>query len=56
MGFKGISFSSLLLICFILVLLFGTKRLREAGSDLSTAIKNFRKGMQDETNEKLKDQ
>jgi sec-independent protein translocase protein TatA len=50
MGFRGISFGSLLLIFFIVVLLFGTKRLREMGTDLSSAVKNFRKGMQEENN------
>lgn len=51
MFFKGINFSSLLLIFLIVVVLFGTKRLREMGNDLGTAVKNFRKGLQDEKNE-----
>jgi sec-independent protein translocase protein TatA len=41
------SFVPLLLVLLILMLLFGTKRLREMGSDLAVAVKNFRKGLQD---------
>lgn len=48
MFFKGISLGSLLLIFLIVIILFGTKRLREIGNDLGTAVKNFRKGMQEE--------
>ncbi len=46
--FRGMSFGSLLVLFLIVVVLFGTKRLREIGSDLGTAVKNFRKGMQGE--------
>lgn len=46
--FKGISFGSLLLMFLIVVVLFGTKRLREIGNDLGVAVKNFRKGLQEE--------
>lgn len=49
MLFKGISFGSLLLIFLIVVVLFGTKKLREIGQDLGEAVKNFRKGLQEET-------
>lgn len=48
MGFRGVSFGSLLLIFLIILVLFGTKRLREIGSDLGAAVRSFRKGMQDE--------
>ncbi len=48
----GISLGSLILILLIVVLLFGTKRLRNIGEDLGSAVKSFRKGMQDEENEK----
>ena len=47
MGFGGISIWSLLLILVIVLLLFGTKRLRNVGSDLGGAIKGFRKAMKD---------
>jgi sec-independent protein translocase protein TatA len=48
----GISLGSLLLILVIVVLLFGTKRLRNIGEDLGAAVKSFRKGMQDEEQDK----
>ena len=47
MGFGGISPWSLLLILAIVILLFGTKKLRNLGGDLGSAIKNFRKGMRE---------
>ena len=47
MGFGGISPWSLLLILLIVVLLFGTKRLKSVGGDLGGAIKNFKKSMAD---------
>lgn len=43
----GISFGSLLLIFLIVLILFGTKRLRDIGEDLGQALKNFRKGLQE---------
>ncbi len=46
------SFGSLLLIAFIVALLFGTKRLREIGSDLGAAMRSFRKGLQEPEEEK----
>lgn len=47
MGFSGISPLSLLLILLIVVALFGTSKLKSLGSDLGTAIKNFRRAMND---------
>lgn len=41
------SFGSLLVLLIIVALLFGTKRLRDIGTDLAVAMKNFRKGLQD---------
>ena len=38
----GISISELLLLLLILIVLFGTRRLRDVGSDLGAAIKGFR--------------
>jgi sec-independent protein translocase protein TatA len=43
----GISIPSLILILVIVLLLFGTKRLKNVGSDLGGAIKGFRKAMKD---------
>ncbi len=51
MGFSGISPWSLVLILIIVLVLFGTKRLRNAGGDLGSAIKNFKKSMSDAGNE-----
>ena len=48
MGLSGISPLSLLLILAIVVVLFGTKRLRNVGSDLGTAVKSFREGMDED--------
>lgn len=43
----GISIWQLLIILLIVVMLFGTKRLRGLGSDLGSAISGFRKSMGD---------
>ena len=48
MGFGGISIWSLVLILGIVILLFGTKKLRNVGGDLGSAIKNFKKSVKDE--------
>jgi len=45
MGVGGISIWSLLLILLIVVLLFGTKKLRNIGGDLGSALKNFKQSM-----------
>lgn len=37
----------ILLLLLIVVLIFGTKKLRNIGEDLGAAVKSFRKGMQD---------
>ena len=52
MGFGGISIWSLLLILGIVILLFGTKKLRNVGGDLGGAIKSFKKSMKDESADK----
>jgi sec-independent protein translocase protein TatA len=48
MGIGGISIWQLLILLAIVVLVFGTKRLRNMGGDLGAAIKGFRKGMEDD--------
>jgi sec-independent protein translocase protein TatA len=48
MGLGGISIWQLLIILAIVVMLFGTKRLRSMGGDLGAAIKGFRSSMQGE--------
>jgi sec-independent protein translocase protein TatA len=45
---SGISIPSLLLILLIVVLLFGTKKLRNIGSDLGGALRSFRKATQED--------
>jgi sec-independent protein translocase protein TatA len=45
MGFSGIGMSELLVILVIVMLLFGTKRLKTIGSDLGSAVKGFRSAM-----------
>ena len=44
----GISGWQLLILLLIVVLVFGTKRLRNIGSDLGGAVKGFKKGMEEE--------
>ena len=48
----GISIWSLLLIFAIVLLLFGTKKLRNIGSDLGGAINNFKKSIDDDKSDK----
>lgn len=44
----GISIWQLLIVLGIVLLLFGTKRLRNLGGDLGSAIKGFKSAMGDE--------
>jgi len=48
----GISVTQLLILLVIVALVFGTKRLRNIGSDLGSAVKGFRKGIEDEPEDK----
>jgi len=48
MGLGGISIWQLLIILVIIVMLFGTSRLRNVGSDLGSAIRGFRDSMSKE--------
>jgi sec-independent protein translocase protein TatA len=47
MGLGGFSTGKLLIILLIVVMLFGTKRLKGLGADLGDTIKGFRKSMGD---------
>ena len=47
MGLGGISLWQLLIVLLIVVVIFGTKRLRSIGGDLGGAVKGFRKAMSD---------
>lgn len=51
MGIGGISIWQLLIIALIIVLLFGTKKLRTLGTDLGGALKGFKKAMKDDDDE-----
>ncbi|MBL1271372.1 MAG: sec-independent protein translocase protein TatA [Marinobacter maritimus] len=44
----GISIWQLLIVLGIVILLFGTKKLRNIGTDLGGAIRGFKKSMSDE--------
>jgi sec-independent protein translocase protein TatA len=48
MGIGGISIWQLLIVLAIVIMLFGTKRLRTLGSDMGSAVKGFRKSMSDD--------
>ncbi len=56
MGIGGISFWQLLIILLIVLLLFGTKRLKNLGGDLGGAIKGFKKAMNEEDPPKVTQQ
>ena len=51
MGIGGISIWQLLILLLIIVMVFGTKKLRNLGSDLGAAVKGFRKGMEEESSD-----
>ena len=46
---EGISITKLLVIAVLIVLLFGTNKLRTLGSDLGAALKGFKKAMNDDS-------
>ena len=52
----GISIWQLLIVLGIVILLFGTKKLRNIGSDLGGAIRGFKKSRSDEEEKKQADQ
>lgn len=43
----GIGIKELLVILVVVLIVFGTKRLKSAGGDLGEAIKGFRKAMRE---------
>lgn len=49
----GISIWQLLIVVAIIVLLFGTKKLRTLGSDLGESVKGFKKAMSDEKRRRI---
>jgi sec-independent protein translocase protein TatA len=48
MGLGGVSFWQLLIVFGIVILIFGTSRLKSIGGDLGGAIKGFRKAMEND--------
>jgi|WetSurMetagenome_2_1015567.scaffolds.fasta_scaffold46937_5 sec-independent protein translocase protein TatA len=53
MGLGGIGIWELVVLLVIVMVLFGTKKLRNIGEDLGGAIKGFRKAMRDGENEEV---
>ncbi len=49
----GVSVTKLLMLLVIIVVVFGTKRLRNIGSDLGDAIKGFRSAIKEGEEEKV---
>ena len=56
MGFGGISLWQLLIIFVIVLMIFGTKKLRNMGGDLGTAIKGFKKSVKEEPADSVKEE
>ncbi|MBU2919669.1 MAG: sec-independent protein translocase protein TatA [Psychrosphaera sp.] len=48
MGFGGISLWQLLIVLVIVILLFGTKKIKSLGSDLGSAVKGFKNSISDD--------
>ena len=48
MGIGGISIWQLLIVLAIVIMLFGTKRLRNMGGDLGAAVKGFKNSIKDD--------
>jgi sec-independent protein translocase protein TatA len=44
----GLSIWHWIIVLVVVLLVFGTKRLRNAGNDLGEAVKGFKKGMKDD--------
>jgi sec-independent protein translocase protein TatA len=52
----GIGISELLVILVIVIVLFGTKKIRNLGADLGGAIRSFRTALKDGESDKADDQ
>jgi sec-independent protein translocase protein TatA len=50
----GIGFRELLVILLIALVLFGAKKLRNVGSDLGAAVRNFKKSVNEGDDEQTK--
>ena len=56
MGIGGISMWQLLIILLIVILIFGTKRLKTMGKDLGGAFKGFKDAMDEEKSEEKQEE
>ncbi len=56
MGFGGISIWQLVIVLGIIILLFGTKKLRNLGGDVGSAVKGFKKAMNEDESAKQDDE
>ncbi|MDB9862905.1 Sec-independent protein translocase subunit TatA [Litorivicinus sp.] len=56
MGVGGISIWQLLIVLAIVIMIFGTKKLKSLGSDLGGAVKGFRQSMTEKTEDKVIDE
>jgi len=56
MGLGGINIPELLIVLVIVVLIFGTKRIKTIGSDLGSAIKGFRSATSGDDDDKKAEQ
>lgn len=54
MGIGGIGIWQLIILLVIILLLFGTKKLRNLGSDLGSALKGFKSAMNEGESEESK--
>ncbi|MGY6553615.1 MAG: twin-arginine translocase TatA/TatE family subunit [Wenzhouxiangella sp.] len=48
MGFGNIGWFQILVVLLIVLLVFGTKKIRNLGGDLGGAIRDFRKGVSED--------
>jgi sec-independent protein translocase protein TatA len=55
MGLGGISLWQLLIILVIVILLFGTKKLKTLGSDLGSAVKGFKNSVSDDADKSIEE-
>ena len=51
----GLSPAQLIILLVVILLIFGTKKLRNAGSDLGAAVKGFKKAMKEDEKVNIKE-
>ncbi len=56
MGFGNIGWFQILVVLLIVLLVFGTKKIRNLGGDLGGAIRDFRKGVSEDADGDKSDQ